>query len=144
MIPNRQAVVIRYRADQPATLRARPFLAYRDYHSLGHKRDDLFGQLPRIEFKHDGRFEPAPDWYYNHEYLEELDRGLDYREDLFTPGVIELDLKPNEWSGICATIDGADYAEPCPPADPFLVRRADGSPTIIAGYPGLRTGAAIR
>ena len=55
MIPNRQAVVIRYRADQPATLRARPFLAYRDYHSLGHKRDDLYGSLPRIEFKHAGK-----------------------------------------------------------------------------------------
>jgi glycogen debranching enzyme len=135
MIPNRQAVVIRYRADRPTTLRARPFLAYRDYHSLGSKRDDVYGGLPRIEFKHAGRFDPAPDWYYNHEYLEELDRGLDYREDLFTPGVIELDLKPNEWSGICATIDDADYADPNPRGDPFLVRRADGSPTVIAGYP---------
>jgi glycogen debranching enzyme len=135
MIPNRQAVVIRYRADHPATLRARPFLAYRDYHSLAHKRDDVYGDLPRIEFKHAGRFESAPDWYYNNEYLEELDRGLDFREDLFTPGVIELDLKPNEWSGICATIDGASYADPSPRSDPFLVRRADHSPTVIAGYP---------
>jgi glycogen debranching enzyme len=135
MIENRQAVVIRYRADRAVTLRARPFLAYRDYHSLGSRRDDVYGSLPRIEFRHDGRFDSSPDWYYNNEYLEELDRGLDFREDLFTPGVIELDLKPNEWSAICASIDGASYADPGPLRDPFLVRRADGSPTIIAGYP---------
>jgi glycogen debranching enzyme len=135
MIENRQAVVIRYRADQAVTLRARPFLAYRDYHSLGHRRDDVYGWLPRIEFRHAGHYESSPDWYYNNEYLEELDRGLDFREDLFTPGLIELDLKPGEWSAICASIDGSSYVEPGPRRDPFVVRRADGSPTIIAGYP---------
>lgn len=135
MIENRQAVVVRYRAECGGALRLRPFLAYRDYHSLGHARADVYGSLPRIEFKHAGRFEAAPEWYYNHEYLEELDRGLDFREDLFTPGVITLELEANEWSHVCATIDGAPYAEPCAKKNPFLVRRADGSPTIIAGYP---------
>ena len=46
MIENRQAVVIRYRADQAVTLRARPFLAYRDYHSLGSRRDDVTRRTP--------------------------------------------------------------------------------------------------
>ena len=135
LIENRQAVVIRYRADRASTLRVRPFLAYRDYHSLGHARDDVYGSLPPIEFRHSGTSESWPYWCYNHEYLEELDRGLDFREDLFTPGVITLDLRPNQWSAICAAIESADDAEPRANRDPFLVRRADGSPTIIAGYP---------
>ncbi len=134
LIPGRQAVVIRYRANGAVTLRVRPFLAYRDYHSLGHKRDDVFGSLPRLDFHHEGRFEESADWYYNVEYLTELDRGLDFREDLYTPGVIVLDVK-SEWTPICASIDGADYAEPSPRENPFLVHRADGVPTIIAGYP---------
>jgi glycogen debranching enzyme len=141
LMEGRQGVVIRYRADRAIELRVRPFLAYRDYHSLGHARDDVFGGLPKIEFHHDGRFEPGPDWYYNIEYLMEQERGLDFREDLFTPGVIVLDLKPGEWAPICASIDDAGYQAslhyqaPVPRRDPFVVKRADGRPTIIAGYP---------
>ncbi|HWZ31389.1 MAG TPA: amylo-alpha-1,6-glucosidase [Bryobacteraceae bacterium] len=135
LIEGRQAAIIRYRSDRAVTLRARPFLAYRDYHSLGHARADLFGGLPRIEFHHTGRFEESAQWYYNVEYLVELDRGLDFREDLFTPGVIVLDLKPGEWTPICVSIDGPHQAEPTPRDEPFTVHRADGTPTIIAGYP---------
>ena len=135
LVDGRQAVVLRYRADREMKLRVRPFLAYRDYHSLGHWREDLFGPLPRIAFQHSGRFEESGDWYYNVEYLLERDRGLDFREDLCTPGVIEIDLKPGEWTPIVASIDGATYAEPVVRANPFVVRRADGKPTIIAGYP---------
>jgi glycogen debranching enzyme len=133
LIRGRQAVVIRYRSDRAVTLRVRPFLAYRDYHSLGHTRADVWGTLPRLEFQHTGKFEPAGDWYYNVEYLEELDRGLDFREDLFSPGVIVLDLRPGEWSELCASVGSAtgEKAE----GFSFLARRADGRPTIIAGYP---------
>ena len=146
LMEGRQGVVIRYRADRAIELRVRPFLAYRDYHSLGHARGDVFGGLPQIEFHHDGRFEPGADWYYNIEYLMEQERGLDFREDLYTPGVIVLDLKPGEWAPICAsvTVLGCDggghkaapqYQAPVVRADPFVVKRADGRPTIIAGYP---------
>ncbi len=135
LVQGRQAAIIRYRSDRDATLRVRPFLAYRDYHSLGHKRSDFYGSLPRLEFFHNGRFEESALWYYNNEYLVELDRGLDFREDLFTPGVIVLNLRAGEWSPICASIEGPFIAEPSPRNDPFTVCRADGRPTIIAGYP---------
>src|SRR5207302_1058199 len=81
LIDGRQAVVIRYRTDRAAALRVRPFLAYRDYHSLGRARPDLYGGLPALDLEHPGRFEPDGHWYYNLEYLVELDRGLDFRED---------------------------------------------------------------
>ncbi len=135
MIDGKQAAVIRYRCSEEAEVRVRPFLAYRDYHSLGHKRDDVYGSLPRIAFQHDGVFEENADWYYNVEYLMELDRGLDFREDVFTPGVIVLKLKAGEWSPIVAGVETASYQAPVKRSDPFTVRRADGSPTIIAGYP---------
>jgi glycogen debranching enzyme len=88
-----------------------------------------------LHFQHSGRFEEDGHWYYNVEYLAELERGLDFREDLYTPGVITLELKPGEWTPVCASLDGKGPAEPTPRADPFVVRRADGKPTIIAGYP---------
>ena len=135
LVDGRQAAIIRYRADRALTLRVRPFLAYRDYHSLGRARADVFGALPRIQFHHGGRFEESASWYYNAEYLVELDRGLDFREDLYTPGAIVLELRAGEWSAICASIQGSFDAEPAPRDDPFTVRRADGRPTIIAGYP---------
>jgi glycogen debranching enzyme len=135
LIDGRQGVVIRYRANRAVTMRVRPFLAYRDYHSLGHARDDLYGGLPRLEFFHDGYLETSPNWYHNIEYMIELDRGMDFREDLYTPGVIVLQLKPDEWAPVCAAIDGAGYTSPVHRVDPFTVRRSDGAPTIIAGYP---------
>jgi glycogen debranching enzyme len=135
LIDGQQAVVLRYRADRRMKLRVRPFLAYRDYHSLGRRRDDLFGKLPRIDFRHDGKFSESANWYLNNEYLLELERGLDFREDLFTPGVIELELDPGQWSPMVVSIDAPAYVEPTTRPDPFLVHRADGSPTIMAGYP---------
>ena len=136
LVDSRQAVVIRYRSDCAMSLRVRPFLAYRDYHSLGHQRSDLFGALPPLEFLHTGEFQPDPHWYYNVEYLVELERGLDFREDLFTPGLIVLDLKPGEWTPLCASLaQVSDVPDPGGRRCPFVVRRADGRPTILAGYP---------
>jgi glycogen debranching enzyme len=135
LVPGRQAAILRYRADRAISLRVRPFLAYRDYHSLGRARADVYGNLPPIEFHHSGRFEESPNWYYNVEYLRELDRGLDFHEDLFTPGVITLDLQPGRWTPICASIEGPFDVEPARQDEPFTVNRHDGQPTIIAGYP---------
>jgi glycogen debranching enzyme len=135
LIPGKQAVVIRYRADDAMTLRVRIFTGYRDYHSLRHPTIDPYGSLPLLTFMHAGQFEADAKWYYNIEYLAELERGLDFREDLYTPGVIVLDLPPDQWCPVLAGIEPAEIAGPAPRTDPFTVRRADGKPTIIAGYP---------
>jgi predicted glycogen debranching enzyme len=49
--------------------------------------------------------------------------------------VIVLVLKPDEWTPICFSLDGKEIAGPSARPDPFVVRSADGRPTIIAGYP---------
>src|SRR6185369_14622501 len=128
--------VVRYRCEHAVTLRLRSFLAYRDYHSLRRADSSPYAGLPPLEFRSKGEFYHDPHWYYNIEYLAELERGLDFREDQFTPGVLTLDLTAGEWAPVCASIDGSDPIEPqSEKRDPFIVRRADGKPTIIAGYP---------
>jgi glycogen debranching enzyme len=150
LIPGRQAVVVRYRSDAPLVLRLRPFLAYRDYHSLAHANSSLdqraevsagivrvapYQGLPPLEIRSQALFTHDAHWYFNIEYLAELERGLDFQEDLFTPGILTIDLPAGEWTPVCASIDGTEAADPGPKRDPFIVRRADGKPTIIAGYP---------
>ncbi len=135
LIDGKQAVVVRYRADRAVTLRVRPFTAYRNYHSLRKASEDPYGSLPVLNFQHGGWFEADAKWYYNIEYLMELERGLDFREDLYTPGVITFDLAADQWCPILAGIEAAEVSEPVERAEPFTVRRADGKPTIIAGYP---------
>ncbi len=67
-----------------AELRLRPFLAGRDSHWLIRRHDN---PPPSVTIHVPGaRFESAPDWYYNFEYDRERERGLDFIEDLFTPG----------------------------------------------------------
>ena len=132
------------------TLRVRPFLAYRDYHSMAHANEWFNGRvdtwagvariepyqgLPALEFRTPAEFLPGGHWYQSIEYLAELDRGLDFREDTYTPGVFVLSLQPGEWTSICASIDGTEACDPPSVRDPFVVRRADGKPTVIAGYP---------
>ena len=133
LVEGQQAVVVRYRADRAITLRIRPFLADRGYHGLQRAfewRDS------GLRFFCEAPFAADAHWYNNIEYLEELDRGLDFREDLYTPGVFSFELKAGEWASLCASIDGTEGGEPpIEKRDPFPIHRAGGGPTIIAGYP---------
>ncbi|MFH1539369.1 MAG: glycogen debranching enzyme N-terminal domain-containing protein, partial [bacterium] len=114
MMRGRQAVMVRYRAlgprggELPADKRksisliVRPFFAFRGEHCLarehgGLRATPLGGTLtvsldggpgiPDCVLHHDGwDFHPAACWYRNFEYEAERERGLDWREDLFSPG----------------------------------------------------------
>jgi glycogen debranching enzyme len=144
------ALVLRYAASQPCELRVRPLLAFRDYHSLQHANDALdrrwdannlviqpYSGLPalRVSFNgtasHDGE-----GWYRATEYREEQRRGLDFREDLWCLGTLTLPVH-----GEAQIVFSLGEPPPGPrpraqtPAEKFLVTRADGQPTIIAGYP---------
>ncbi|HEY1334607.1 MAG TPA: amylo-alpha-1,6-glucosidase, partial [Myxococcaceae bacterium] len=46
-----------------------------------------------------------PTWHEHVEYLEELDRGLDFREDLLLPGSFELELVPGAPQLLAATVE---------------------------------------
>jgi len=109
-------IIIRYtllESNFPTRIRLRPFLAFRNVHTLSkeniyadkkyekvdggirmklyHGYTDLYMQISKKnEYTH------APDWYYNIEYQEEIDRGYEGLEDLLVPGFFEFDIKPDE------------------------------------------------
>jgi predicted glycogen debranching enzyme len=180
LVRGEQTLVVLYRSTQPVRLKLEPLLAFRDYHGLVHQAEDADSRVreervgeawrltlrPRPSFPPlflhhpGGSFRSAPLWHQNVEYLEELDRGLDFREDLLLPGSFALDVTPEKPGWVVATLDAdAGYdgrrlgqleaplqtrrrrtgevveARLERAADQFLVKRMDGSPTVIAGYP---------
>lgn len=116
LVERKQQVLIRYtltEAQSPVTLRLKPFLAYRNIHSLSKAnmfvntkyqevsygiKMKLYDNYPDLymQFCKEVEFIPVPDWYYDVEYLKEMQRGYEYLEDLFVPGYFELSLKKGE------------------------------------------------
>ncbi len=181
LVNGEQTAVVKYRASQPCRLRVQPFLAFRDYHSLTRSNSVLNGAvreetghlcrtlriqpyavLPELRLHFNGaHFEQNGGWYYNTEYLEELERGLDFQEDLYCMGTLTFELCPEKDAWVVATLDESRQVDPASverletaerarrrstwrdpfasrlsaAADQFLVRRADKTPTVIAGYP---------
>ena len=175
-VPGANAIVLRYQLDghgQPVALRIIPLLAVRDYHHLmqenaaaraeaevlaGRVRFQVYAGAPEVWIRHStGRFVSAPDWYRGFEYQRELERGLDFREDLLAPGAIESSLEPGQALELVladfdpvslevaeaeaervkrksafarGTLAGA-LGEAC---HHFLVRRPDGKASVVAGY----------
>lgn len=116
-VHSRAQLLIRYTlvdCHSDTVLRLRPFLAFRDKHSLskanmyadGHSypilngvRCRLYDNFPWLNMQIDKNnvdFVAAPDWYYNFEYDEEIARGYDGHEDLLTTGYFETTMKKGE------------------------------------------------
>jgi predicted glycogen debranching enzyme len=49
-----------------------------------------------MQFSKHVEFITSPDWYYDIEYIKELERGYDFKESLFVPGYFEVILKKDE------------------------------------------------
>lgn len=100
-----------FHAMPPLTLRIKPLLGYRGIHTITHANQAIrtrpqfaaggFGASPyegmppiyfQISVPH--TFVPKPDWYHDIEYFQERERGFEYMEDLFQPGVIDIPLPP--------------------------------------------------
>jgi predicted glycogen debranching enzyme len=179
LVRGENAAVLRYafRGPQPVVLTLRPLLALRHFHALmrehgameqrvelraGEVRVKPMRALPRLCFKFDGTFVGSPDWWRRFEYLVERDRGLEFQEDLWTPGVFEIRLDPDgpanhllvgvdklpegRAEALMAAAEEAILAEDPGPSRPALHRklavaaeifRADlaPKPAIVAGYP---------
>lgn len=156
-----------------------PFVACRDYHSLMEKNDQTITQalFSNGQFRYEASvdmpgfsifipgasYQPRPDWYLSFEYVEELERGLDFQEDLFSPGVFKVKLGPGSLLGLVISTETASEKDPFKlyeqemqrrrgllqpfaqqssfiktlvlAADQFVVKRGDKLNSIIAGYP---------
>lgn len=109
-------VIVRYtleEANSPTKLRLKPFLAFRNIHHLckeniyaDKKYENVHGGIRMklyngysdlyLQISKKSEYTHAPDWYYNIEYQEEMERGYDYLEDLMIPGFFEVEIKPGE------------------------------------------------
>lgn len=160
LLNGEQAVLIRYEASASCRLAVRLLLAFRDYHSLTRQNTALdtrfresdrrlsfkpYGDLPELSVRHSGAsFQPDGLWFNNHEYLRELERGLDFREDLYSPGLLVFDLEPGRPAWLVASLnEAAQHDTGTEPRlrglrralDRFRIVRIDGRPSLIAGYP---------
>ena len=115
-------IMIRYTledANSPTKLRFNPFLAFRNIHRLSKANfgiNDKHRKVPNgigvrlyngytplfMQFSKKVEYVHNPEWYYNIEYHEEMERGYDFQEDLFVPGFFEVDIKKGESIVFCA------------------------------------------
>jgi predicted glycogen debranching enzyme len=159
-----------------AMLHVKPLLSGRDAHALHHASPEFpfaceagegrvaFGAypgLPHVVARHNGRFDPAPEWFRSFQYEEERRRGLDFVEDLAAPGEFHFDLAAGDAVLLLSAGEEADSAVTRGEAaaraarrvrtaetrrraafpsrlhraaDAYLVGRGTGA-TIVAGYP---------
>jgi predicted glycogen debranching enzyme len=179
-IHGENTTVVEYRligGSAPVILGLRPFIAGRDHHGLLH--EDGPGPVWRFG---NGAFVTGPlaagaqlflsvrgadlvsmpQWWHRFEYPRERERGFDFHEDLWTPGVLRVPLAPGESVHLVASTNDPTGRDPAAlianertrrtdllgrlphrdqvtvplalAADQFLVRREDDQRTIIAGY----------
>ncbi len=181
MVRGENTTVIMYKVlESPGYLEllARPLIAARDYHWLsvenanfnksvecleGYIKMRPYGESPIIYLANNAdRFEPAGYWYKAFEYLREKERGLEYHEDLYSPGELGFLVKEGDKAYIVASTEGRKMrsvevlesgevlrrseiaasvglkdqfaVQLAMSADSFLVKRMDGLSTVVAGY----------
>ncbi len=118
-------ILIRYtlqEASGKVTLRLKPFLAYRNVHSLSKSNIDVDTKYKAVtngarwqmykgyshvfmQFSKKPEYIHIPDWHYNIEYIREMERGYESYEDLYVPGYFEVDLKKGESVVISAGLE---------------------------------------
>ena len=180
MVQGENTTVVVYtvlKAPNAFTLELQPFIAARDYHTLQNNKSNLWwdvefkdGIFRNHPFEHspniyiavpDATYEHHPNWFDHYTYVEEKNRGLDYKEDLMNHGTLSVTLKKGQSVGIIVSTEnpkGRDalklmeqeisrkkallIKEPdnqllkqlILSADQFIVQRGENLKTIIAGY----------
>ncbi len=173
------AVVLSWRivnAKESVRLSVRPLLSFKDYHSLQHENTQFqfdadiyektvlwkpYPDAPLLTALHNGHYHHEPDWYRQFLYEQEQSRGLDFTEDLATPGLFQWNFtktrallifqaggqklaSPDHLQKVEEVFDRfrtheeerrKKFATPLVrSADSYFAKRGGGE-TVIAGYP---------
>ena len=122
------SLIIKYtlvEAHSPTKLRFRPFMAYRNIHSLSKANNDVerkYDTIPNgikvrmylgyphlhLQFSKENEYVHVPDWYFDFDYMREKARGYDSLEDLYTPGYFEMPVKVGESIYFMASLEAED------------------------------------
>jgi predicted glycogen debranching enzyme len=189
LLDGESALVVVYEvlaAPGPFALALRPLLGRRGPHALG--RADAHGAAPdpapepaglrlrwpsgaELMLEAEAEIDLRPDWWYRFELEQERLHGLDFQEDLWTPGLLRRELESGDRFGVVVSAGpgaaGRDAIELLAKerrrrekllerlpvqdeltrilalaADQFLVRRTGAARTLVAGYPGAEEATA--
>lgn len=150
----KNAMVIGYtwRGKVPARLTMRPLLPLRPVEGLmvehgamnqevmlrgGAVEIQPIAELPTIAFRHDGVFMGSPDWWRRFEYLEDRALGTGFQEDMWTPGVFELQLEPNHTAYLVAAVGAL-------PAQSAADLQAEAREALLLEDPGPSRSTRVR
>ena len=180
MVQGENTTVVVYKvlkATKQFTLRLQPFIAARGYHNLQNNNSNLWWDVDFEDgvFKNhpfegapnvyisvpNASYEHHPNWFNHYNYIEEKNRGLDFKEDLLNHGTLSVNLKKGQSIGIIISTEDPKgrnaeelfekeiarkkellYKQPenetlkqlILAADQFIVQRGDNLKTVIAGY----------
>ena len=181
MVHGENSVVAQYGLSPGASVKSvllelRPLIAFRDYHSLSQENEALntvmvveqgivsftpYASLPTLYLAHNATYVGTEGaWYREFQYEVERERGLEFSEDLFQPGLLQFNLADTPATVIASTqpsnaadvglyraneiqrrqsvIAQAGFADEAGKtlaiaADQFIVSRGNDK-TVIAGY----------
>jgi len=118
MVHGEDTTFVRYRlaaGSVPVQLAVRPLCTSRHFHLLAGYQDigpptieESEGRLtlhwpgnrPSWHLAFNAAFRGRPDWYWRFVLAAEADRGQDFHQDLFMPGIISHTLQPGDESGL--------------------------------------------
>jgi predicted glycogen debranching enzyme len=129
MIHGQNTVIITYKVRKEnveTELVIRPFLTGRFFHTLHRENPSLNPQadvrtgvvilnpyppgIPPIYFHQNAKeYVPGFNWYRQMEYARERERGLEFREDCWSPGEFHFTLRSNQEAVLVLTTEGAGY-----------------------------------
>jgi predicted glycogen debranching enzyme len=107
-------------AEEPVALRLTPLVCWKDYHAEMHfwagfphlvevRKEEVqiraTQDSPVLRLLAKGEWEPADYWHKNIEHLREMERGFDWKEDLYCPGHFHFILYPGEEVVFVASIE---------------------------------------
>ncbi|HYG41255.1 MAG TPA: amylo-alpha-1,6-glucosidase [Cytophagales bacterium] len=123
MVHNSNSTIISYtnKSAFPVQLNLNPLMIERDFHGVSRKSDSYNfyfkedNHCLKVYAKSDskplfikyskGTFHKQRTWYYNFQYLEEKDRGMEYTEDLYSIGTIKIPLEPGETAYLIISLE---------------------------------------
>jgi predicted glycogen debranching enzyme len=165
---HRNAVLIEYsieRTDRAFSLELRPFLAGRGIHELRRVSETDARLLPR-HAQFDGStlrtaipgigdleirifapradFTAGPSWWYRFQYDEERERGYDFEEDLWTPGLLSVPAFAGDRFTVMVSLGASDaMITPTVESDPQELWKEEEARRRELLVPGVDAGSAV-
>ena len=126
LAPDKDQVMLRYelrKSPADVTMSLKPFLAFRNIHSLTHQNPEarteydeirngvafnMYEGFPDLNLQlntSDFEYKPSPCWYNGITYSDESRRGFECKEDLFVPGSFMIKMKAGDSVILSASVE---------------------------------------